>query len=203
MIRATEAAEDRTTYYDVDTDMIITSVGGHWAAFADENSPDWDAGAVVGRPLDEFIADDATALLYAELVAKVRRSGRAATFVYRCDAPDVRRHMEMTILPRESGVRFASRIITEEQREPQPLLDPAAARADTVLLVCGWCKKAKTGRQTWSEIEHAVTLLHLGEEDLPLISHGICPECTVQVEDVMSRQLADATELLGRPDPGD
>ncbi len=97
----------------------------------------------------------------------------------RCDSPELRRLIELTISPQQDGdVLFDSRTIWTEARPSQIILTRDAPRTADLLIVCSWCKKADVGKGNWQEIEEAVKTLGLSEiEYLPLISYGMCHVC--------------------------
>ena len=112
--------------------------------------------------------------------------GRTIRFTFRCDAPTLRRVLEMDAsLPGDGTVRFLTRTLAEESRPAVPLLDPAAARSDDKVLVCGWCRKVAVG-STWEEVEKAVAELRLFEQvPMPRTTHGICEACYERVRKTM------------------
>ena len=73
---------------------------------------------------------------------------------------------------------FSARLRSEEAREePQPLLDPEAPRAEDTLTMCGWCDRFEVDGE-WVEVEEAALRLELfNRSELPVLSHGICPDC--------------------------
>jgi hypothetical protein len=184
MIAGRTAQPSSTTTYRIDASDVIVDVGGDWTAFARKNDPGWRSDSVIGRNLYEFIDGRETCTLYEALVARVRIEGRSARFVYRCDAPDLRRHMEMTITPLPRGeVEFHSRVIREEPRAAQAVFEGDAVRSADVLVVCSSCKLVQTDEHRWNEIESVVTRMHLdGAERLPAIRNGMCPRCRDSLE---------------------
>ena len=67
------------------------------------------------------------------LLRRVRDEVREVELPFRCDGPDVRREMDITIAADRTGrvVLFSARLRSEEEREePQPLLDPDAPRGE-------------------------------------------------------------------------
>lgn len=160
-----------------DRDEIVF-VNEAWDAFASANSAEHlTATHVLGRPLWEFIADGTTRLLYRDLLARVR-GDRPVRFVLRCDSPDFRRLLEMEISRGQDGLaEFRVWTLSEDERQPQPLLDPDRPHSEELLQVCGWCKKVEVGGR-WAEVEEAVSLLGLFERlVLPRVTHGICEDC--------------------------
>jgi hypothetical protein len=77
----------------------------------------------------------------------------------------------------DGKVEFRVRTISEENRPPQVLLEPSAARSDQLLRVCAWCKKIHL-EDRWVEVEEVTVRLRLFERSLlPLMTHGICELC--------------------------
>lgn len=59
------------------------------------------------------------------------------------------------------------RTIKHQREEEQRIHD-----LETLLPLCAWCKKYRTGSGDWKPIE-----TYLKESGAPAITHGICPEC--------------------------
>lgn len=130
----------------------------------------------------EFITGDITARLYKEIIKRVRM-GHVSHFNFRCDSPEFRRFMEMTItLQNGDEVQFETILITEEERKPQELLYKDTPRTNDLIRMCGWCNKFGVGEEVWVEVEEAVSTLCLFEhESLPRITHGICDSCAATI----------------------
>jgi hypothetical protein len=98
--------------------------------------------------------------------------------------------MEMVVRALDQGgIEFQSRLLGEEPRSPLPLLDAAAPRAELFVRVCSWCKKVATGEAAWLEAEHALALLDpFSLAGTPQVTHGMCPECYVQVVRAIPRK---------------
>ena len=115
------------------------------------------------------------------LIRRIRSEVREVELPFRCDGPDVRREMDLRISANATGrlVLFRATMRDELPRaEPQPLLDAAAPRSAETLEMCGWCDRFYVGNE-WVEIEVAAKRLQLfARTELPLITHGICADCT-------------------------
>ncbi|HEX4730869.1 MAG TPA: hypothetical protein VH299_06345 [Solirubrobacterales bacterium] len=115
------------------------------------------------------------------LLRRLREEGREVELPFRCDGPGVRREMDIRIVAHPTGrvVLFSARLRSEASREEiQPLLDPETPRGEDMLEMCGWCDRFAVEGE-WVEVEEAVALLELfNREELPAISHGICPTCS-------------------------
>ncbi len=128
----------------------------------------------------EFVADPGNRHIYTLLMNRVRETGRSVNFSFRCDAPDLRRFMQMEIgALSNGGLAFVSRTVREETRKSIALLDSESPRSDELLGICSWCKKVRLDEaDEWVEVEDAIKHLNLFESTLlPQLSHGVCPEC--------------------------
>jgi hypothetical protein len=75
------------------------------------------------------------------------------------------------------GVEFRTQVLSEEGREPQPLLERGRPHSEEFVRVCSWCKKVDVGGR-WAEVEEAVARLGLFDRPLlPQLTHGICEDC--------------------------
>ncbi len=114
------------------------------------------------------------------LVRRLRRENRSVELPFRCDGPGVRREMNLQVTCHPPGrfVLFSARLQSEDRRaEPQPLLSPETPRGTQTLVMCGWCDRFLVDG-AWVEVEEAVARLGLFQlEELPTISHGVCPAC--------------------------
>src|SRR5262252_7273062 len=88
-----------TLSYWVALDGTLARLSDAWDTFAVENNaPELVATRVVGRSLWDFVHDTTTRNLYARMIAGVR-VGRTYRFPLRCDAPQFRRRLEMSLEP--------------------------------------------------------------------------------------------------------
>ena len=170
--------------YTIAQDNIILSVGGRWDKFAKENDAvELADGGVIGTSIWQWITGEETKHLLASIFRRVRDSQTSVTIPYRCDSPDVRRHLYFQACPEEDGrMRLVHRILREEARSiRETLLDRGRAHSEALLTMCSWCCKIKTA-DTWTELEDAVAQLSLlSTETPPLITHGICISCEERV----------------------
>lgn len=176
--------------YDLDADHRIVAVGGSWSAFALENgAPELVAPAPIGRSVFAYVADATTSHLYQSIFETVARTGVPVVLPIRCDAPALRRFLELTVErpPGRSGVRVRSTLVRTEAREPLPLLDRTRSLSDQILRMCSWCKVVDVAGR-WRSAEEAVATLRLFErEQLPVITHTMCPDCYRRIEALVAR----------------
>jgi hypothetical protein len=72
---------------------------------------------VLGRPLESFLAGDATRMFVRASLEAVRLLGQTRVLPYRCDSPTERRQFEMVISLEDSGhVKVAHRLVNLEPR---------------------------------------------------------------------------------------
>lgn len=165
--------------YAIDEHDHLIRVDEGYYRFAEENG--WaDAGNSLGRSLWDYVAGRELVNLQRLLVRRVRDEVGDVELPFRCDAPAVRREMDIRIVARPGGrvVLFSARLRSEEEREvPQPLLDAEAPRSDEMIEMCGWCDRFEVDGE-WVEVEEAARQLELfNRPELPALSHGICPDC--------------------------
>jgi hypothetical protein len=115
------------------------------------------------------------------LLRRVRGELRSIELPFRCDGPEVRREMDISIASQASGrfVVFSAQLRGEEERDEfQPLLAAETPRSEEALTMCGWCDRFLVDDE-WVEVEEAATRLRLFVlPTMPTISHGVCPDCS-------------------------
>ena len=184
----------RLCSYEVDAALRLVRVDDAWADFAVANAAP-ELAQPVGAPdrtLLSYIADSTTRQVYQAMFDRARAEGRPLTVPLRCDAPDLRRFLELTIAPREGGgFRLDSTLVRSEPRPYVALLDTSLPRTDDVLRMCGWCK-AVEANGSWVTTERGVELLGLFERDaLPMVTHGVCEECSERLAEEIDRDVAN------------
>lgn len=189
--RRDHSPQPGTVCYRVDAHDRIAELGDTWSAWAVENGAPQLARGVVGRSLWEFVGDPHTREVYRTLLARVR-GGLVVRFPYRCDAPQMRRFMRMTLTPDgEGGVWFDSETVRTEPRTPCWLAARPTETPATVRTVCGWCKRVAVD-DGWEEIEVAIARLDLfGDTGTPALSHGMCPACYATFMETLDPRPAD------------
>jgi two-component system cell cycle sensor histidine kinase/response regulator CckA len=167
--------------YQIDGRDRITSVSDSWAPFAIANDGASAATNVIGSPLWNFVSDATTQHVYRDLIARVR-GGRTVAFSFRCDSPDLRRFMRMTMSPGPQGaVTFDSLVVRTEARVALAVTALADYRKTDLMRVCGWCKRVAVADE-WLEVELAIDRLGLLAGPPPSgITHGMCPACFARV----------------------
>jgi hypothetical protein len=171
--------------YIIDHEDRITWLSSSWDEFAGANNGSKAmVSAIIRQPLWNSVTGEETKYFYKLFTDKVRTTANKVSFPFRCDAPDRRRFMQMTIHPKNDGqLIFMSAIIREEPRQPLPILKNDLQRSNELLVMCAWCKAINVASGKWAELEIATRELDLfDDKPLPQISHGICPHCAEDLE---------------------
>jgi len=165
--------------YSIDADDRITNWSADYSKFALMNDGlELIDGTIRGHRLWHFIADSDTRLIYRQMLDHVRK-GRPLSFNFRCDGPNARRHLTMSISGAEDGaVCFTVNTVATADREYQPLLDRRFPRTEDEVPFCSWCNKICVGANMWHEVEDGVQELGLIDADrMPILDPVICEAC--------------------------
>jgi hypothetical protein len=167
--------------YVIDDEDRIVSISDNWLSFASENKAEESChpAKILNQSIWQCINGIETTQLYKICITNVRLQQKMVVLPFRCDSPERRRYLELKISPLpQNYIQFSSCIVREEPRESVQLLQRGLPRSDTLLPMCSMCKKIKISIDYWLEVEAAITVLRLFEEEiLPSITHGICPDC--------------------------
>ncbi len=167
--------------YEVDERDVIVRVSDNWQAFVDANGGGTStaAAAVIGTPIWNYISGMEVRHLYQAVLKAVRERQKTVRLQFRCDAPDLRRYLVLTLTPLAARqIEIESRILRTERRASIDLLRHDVPRADTFITMCSMCKKVKVAPDEWIEVEQAINRLRLFEQAVPpKITHGFCPAC--------------------------
>lgn len=171
--------DKRSFNYTIDNNDYIISVNQDWMDFAQENgAPALTNADVLKNSLWNFISDTDTRQIYRELLDRVRSHNETQKIVFRCDAPECLRIMQLQLIPAGSGsVEFVSTTLEEKKRDPIAFLGAAGIAHDEFVTLCSWCKKIEI-EGVWWDLDEAVNhLALLTDTPAPGITHGICSDC--------------------------
>ena len=164
--------------YRVDADDRITYTSPHWEDFASRNNgmPSCSTQVLKEMSVWESFSDPESKILYRKMFDKARQHGRAIRFQTHCDSVKRLRILECTITPLPRNcleIRF--QLILEEKRNPEAILPFSE---DGIITMCSYCGHLRDKAGNWKGIEQEITDQDLfGLQQLPKISHGICPDC--------------------------
>lgn len=181
--------------YIVDRDRRLLCCGRrNWSCFARENGGAGiaDPGSVIGRSILDFVGGDDVIAAYRGYMSELFDGAiEAVAFEFRCDAPDMRRDLWMTIRPLEADGRidallFQSITVRELTRPVLGIFDFEALRAHAsnrqslpIVTLCAYCARVATAaagddERKWVSAE---TYYQNGGTSEVRLSHGICGSC--------------------------
>lgn len=169
--------------YRIDREDRVVEVNEAWRRFALLNGGD-ELGHALGRSLWDAIDGAEVRFVWEELLRRARSVLRAIEIDYRCDAPAARRFMRMRLEARDDGSVYLRTwpLAVEPRDEVRALERRATIAARGALISCAWCRRV-VSRDRWLEIEDALAELGVAvDDDVPLVSHGICADCAARVE---------------------
>lgn len=143
-----------STCYWLDADDRIVGVCGAWDRFARENDGGSALAAdVVGRPVWRFMTGDQTRMWLDALLQRVRLNGKPIERPYRCDSPDQKRFMRMTISSAGSGrLQLHHSVLHTESIANRLNLRYSMLNEDRIFTRCSICNRLRVNFH-WEEID--------------------------------------------------
>ncbi len=178
-VQAKVNADDERTY-TLDGDDTIVEVTGSWDSFALANSGSSVVSSnVLGKKLDRVVSGDAALMFVRTMILSARTLNRPVYRTYRCDSPELRRFMEMTVLPLgQRSVRVVHRqLYCEPVVHQVPMEGMLSAGSGNYVKRCSMCNRIRT-QGIWSEADAAVEEGRVVPSANPLkVIYGVCPDC--------------------------
>lgn len=179
--------------YVADADGQILEIGEPaWSKSLQRlNAAGHSAASFIGRNLFDIMKGAEVRATYRAIHSAVLRETRPhVSFELRCDSPDVRRVLRMSISAlREAGsapaVLYQSQVLSAVSRPWMSLFDAARivdnVRQDaglSIVRVCSFCQRVAPQTQNAQEWLPAEDYYRLGGPAEVRVSHGVCPRCT-------------------------
>lgn len=161
--------------YTVSQEDRLTEVNDAFLEFASHNGAAMDRETILGRSIWDFITDEGLAAVYRRLMTTVRETGQPFCFPMRCDSPDVRRHMTMTLAPRfDGGIEF---IVELDSEVTMPLAILKKGHSGHRLM-CSACDRIEI-EEDWIPLEAALLrqLIDVGAE---AVFFDVCDDCRLR-----------------------
>ncbi|MCG8563769.1 MAG: hypothetical protein MI747_01675 [Desulfobacterales bacterium] len=170
-------ASEKVVYW-LDTSEKIIAVNTSWDHFARENDgEDFMEAQVVGKSIWSFISGDPTRMWLDTLIAYTRISGKSVTREYRCDSPETKRFMEMSILPEsDKQIRLTHRVLKEEEMSPPVSFQAAKDRLSSLCFRCSICNRVQIQGQ-WQEADIAASGGLLSTASATRVVYRVCESC--------------------------
>ena len=166
-------------FYVIDANNRLVDVDRDWDSFLSHNGGAAHAASqqVLGQPLDQFLAGDATKMFVRAALDAARLLGQTRALPYRCDSPSERRQFEMVISPVGNGhVKVEHRLLSSQARTTRP----SAPAQPTALWRCSQCLAVRhAGSPDWLSTDVAgLDVAHSGATGThgPL-AQDVCPSC--------------------------
>lgn len=172
-------AEPAVYRYAIDAEDRIRFVSPEWLQFAlDNEAPELNEAAVLGRPLWDFVIGEDTRRLYALLFAELRARSGERSLPFNCDSPTRVRRMRLTLRSQPAGaIALEGLLLASETRAPEPLFQRDAPRAAGSIAICSVCRRLEAAGE-WVEVAEAVGRLRLFARALPpRLAETLCPDC--------------------------
>lgn len=164
-------------YYLLDGRDRIADAGGAWDRFAMENDGnDILRERVIGSSIYDHVVGDTSGMFLRTLLSSVRLLGRPLTRPYRCDSPDTKRFMEMTLVAEEDdSVRLSHRLVRSEPFGQRFIFTVERGR-QAFLVRCSMCNRVKRSNH-WMEPEVAAQTGEFQAGQPQSVIYGVCPRC--------------------------
>ena len=162
-------------FYTLDAEDRIVDFGGPgWNAFAEANGgPELGRAGLKGASIYAQVAGHFTRRFLREFFVAGRAAKTPLTRVYRCDAPKLKRWMEMRACAEQDGrLRIEHRLVEASPMsvEVAPTQLPTGGRPDYSR--CSICNRLRRfGAQDWREPDEA------GAVGLQRVVHTVCKPC--------------------------
>ncbi|MCB0210732.1 MAG: hypothetical protein KDJ52_15440 [Anaerolineae bacterium] len=171
---------DSVIYWLNQVDEIV-DVNDEWNAFALDNDGDTVVREkVIGKPLFSFIMGESTRLFVDNLLQRARLRYQETHKFYRCDSPDIKRFMEMRIIPEDKNIlRLEHTIIRREVMSP-PVYYRYSPTINYPYRRCSICNKV-LHRAVWCEGGELVGTGPQAPIDAIDVIYHVCPTCIYQL----------------------
>jgi len=166
--------------YRLDENNRIVHCNSAWNQFAvDNEGSELVFNEIKSQSLWDHIHDSETVHIHEKLLERAKKLNKPLVLPFRCDSENVRRYLEMHIVPLEQGgIEYRCRTIREEERDLKGISIKHQAAGGDVLRMCSWCNRIHVADEDWCELEDAIVKLNIfSASKVVPITHGICESC--------------------------
>lgn len=175
---------EKPTIYTLDQKQRIIGLDGPWDEFYQENG---GAGLsfteIEGQSIFRYVTGDHTRMWLQSIIQLVMAGGKPVERPYRCDSPEMRRYMQMRVVPAGPGtMTFEHHLLSMEPREKTVDIHYGGVftRKD-LRMRCSVCGRIRLeGR--WLEPELGVS----GNGNKVMVTYTVCESCSEAVPDLFS-----------------
>ncbi len=179
MVKEGQVKERGLITYLLDRDDIIIEVSQAWNSFAISNNADKNtlADSVIGHNIFSFILGDSTRMYMQVLLQQARILGHSPSRKYRCDSPELKRYMQMLLIPEPDGVVRVEHTLERVESFEQPIsFSPAVVTNPSTVFRCSICARLKIG-SVWIFPEDALDQEHIPCDTVIPVRYLVCPLC--------------------------
>lgn len=193
------SALDGVTYAASAQGRLLAVGTPRWDRFArNHGAAGPERETVLGRELFDYLSGEEVRDAYRRIHAHVLAGRPHVAFEYRCDAPDVRRTMRMSIslleLPQtEPMVLYQSQVLSEVERpwislfEPERILQWRRSEyAFPVVTVCSFCLQVRLPDEAGGRWVEPEAYYARGAPHDVRVSHGLCATCGDRNEQMLA-----------------
>lgn len=173
--------DDDSIFYRLDArDRIVEAGSDAWDEFARQNGGGKALRVQIeGTSLYAHVAGEASRMFVWTMLDGVRKLGRSATKLYRCDSPQLKRQMEMTITPSGKGGLLVTHRTVRTEAMLRPVSFAAKAHHTTGLLLrCSMCNRLRING-AWYEPDAAnFSAAQPPPSGAVAVAYSICEACS-------------------------
>lgn len=168
---------EQNVYWLGPTERIVR-VGPCWDRFALANDGAAATGEkIVDRPVWDFVQDAATRMWLESLIALVRLRSVSIQRPYRCDSPDMKRFMQMNIVPEDEGIlRVEHSLVRCEPKSRSVWIDSFSKANSDVRVRCSICGRVRLDKE-WIEPDRLSSSTSRGGIAKLAVIYGVCDDC--------------------------
>lgn len=166
------------TEYRIDPQDRIIQVSSSWNTFALQNEGESCLSAQIhGKPIWNYIHGDMTRMWFHSLLAYVRLRPEPIERPYRCDSPEIKRYMNMVVIPQDNGdILLQHHFLRIEPRaNPIHFQVPQSRIHSDYQKRCSICGRVQQDG-VWMEIENADSS-RMNRGNVLHVFYGVCESC--------------------------
>ena len=155
----------------------IIGVNSEWDRFALSNGgDDILSHLIIGKPLFAFIMGDSTRMFVDNLLRRARIPHHDVCKSYRCDSPDLKRYMEMRIIPESPQVLRLEHTMLRQEATMPPVFYQYNPTIHHPYRRCSVCNKVLY-RYIWNEGSDLIHSLPQPPAHPIDVVYHVCPHC--------------------------
>lgn len=167
--------------YVINMDGVLTKVEAEYLlSGTGYEVQSYRLASCVGSDLMSFVSGETTRRFWQRIFEKVRRTQVATVVRYRCDAPDLKRFMSVSIAPGPEGSLTLSHFV--DRTEPLPVALRFSTERAPERTRCSLCNDVRHGGAWLSpEMAWGLGLLRSGSPNL--VNYAVCGSCQALAEE--------------------